>query len=154
MMPRAHCLACGCTGQSVLITAGSKEPFSAALLPRCGCLFRLHKARRVPALTALLESPTLPAEPASGCTFTVLAEGAAGPDRTPAMLLATRQPVARLNGEGHAASTSRAGHAQRPVMSASNLQESLEGGSREIMVYGTAVCEEVRSSASRSSSSV
>eukprot|EP00962_Isochrysis_galbana_P031356 scaffold10222_cov135-Isochrysis_galbana.AAC.4 len=144
-LPRAVCLACGCTGQSVLLSAGGKKPFSAALLPRCGCIFRLHKARRLPAISALLASTTLPAEPAGCCTVTVLAEGAPGPDQTPAMLLATRQPATGVNEEEHAASKSGAGHAQRPVMSAHQLQESLAGGSREIMVYGTAVCEEVRS---------
>jgi len=137
-LPRAHCLECGCVGPTVSLKAGDDAALAVALLPRCGCLFRLHNARPVQALANLLSSDTLPDAPASDCDMSELARGESGHGWTTAMQLSTREPAAEAGSDV----------AHRPVLSADVLKESLLDGTRELMVYGTAVCEEVSESSS------
>eukprot|EP00967_Tisochrysis_lutea_P127434 scaffold216697_cov34-Tisochrysis_lutea.AAC.2 len=139
-LPRAVCVACGCVGPTVELSSAGKVGLVVASLPHCGCIYRLDDQRPIPALVSVLDG--LPLTPTSHCTRTILSPGQPGPDQSAASMLATRGPTVTAQPRARTSHT-LVQHSQRPILSVDLLQEALEDGSREIMVYGTAVREEV-----------
>lgn len=137
---RAHCRECGCVGPLLQLPAGATvSPLRLAALPRCGCLFRAHTARPVAALTALLASSTLPNDLLERCGATRLMDGHRGPSRITNTQLAILEADAICTVEAAGAP----GQILRAVLSVDSLKETLDSnGSRELMVYQMACCEE------------